>query len=126
MANRLPPPAFVDEDLEFFLWAWARDEMTCAMTLPNGRSYDLGSADETRRYFRDVLKLGGICGFGERALNCATNWPVVMVIPATEQCYAADTVEGDKVMGSNLFGEKEAEKDEVILLGISPGLPSYV
>jgi len=97
------------------------------MTLPNGRSYDLGETEEAGRYFRDVLKLGGICGFGDRALDCAVNWPAAVVIPATGQCYGAETEEGDQVMGRGDLFRTEAEKrDEPALVGVSRGLPGYV
>ena len=96
------------------------------MTLPNGRSYDLGGPEEARAYLRDTLCLGGTCGLGERAMNSAMNWTAVVVIPATEQCYAADTEGGERIMGAELFRPEDDPRDDVALIGVPCGLPGYI
>lgn len=84
----LTPPRSLESD--FFVLIWDREEDVFILSLPDGRSYELGNAQSTLIYFNNVLQLGML---GERAMDSARNWYTSIVIPKDNRCFRAETKE---------------------------------
>lgn len=84
----LTPPREIESD--FFALVWDSVDDVYILSLPDGRSYELGDAQSTLIYFTNVLQLGLL---GERAMDSARNWYTAIVIPKENRCYGAETKE---------------------------------
>lgn len=84
----LNPPETIEGS--YFLLLWDRDEDNYILSLIDGRSYELGTAERTLTYLRNVLQLGML---GERAMDSARNWKVAAVLPSENRCFGVETKE---------------------------------
>lgn len=93
--RRLQPPLILDDP--DFAFVWDKDTDEYVLSLRSGQSFDLGDAALATNYF-SLLRIPGlerkqVEELGERAINCARNFHVAIVIVEEGRVFGAETKE---------------------------------